>query len=129
MTWPEYLRRECRYKGWPTALTPQEAEVLLVMLLRSPEATTADVLIDALWGDDPDGGPSTAESDIRIFIGRLRAKLPGVIGGRRGFGWHLQGSSSRGCRARRLAHRKEKNHDRSTQQRQIDGTAQRAANL
>jgi hypothetical protein len=127
MTWPEYLRHECRYKGWLTPLTPLEAEVLSIMLLRSPNPTTADTLIDALWGDDPDGGPEDARRRVCELVAGLRAKLPGAIGSLHYSGWDLGGANGWGCRARRLAQRKEKNHDRPAHGRHIDSASRSAA--
>lgn len=86
MTWPQYQRRECSYKGWRTHLTPQEAEVLLVLLLRGECPTPRTMLIDVLWGDDPDGGPVVG---VKNVIQGLRAKLPGMLHGGPQFGWFL----------------------------------------
>ena len=89
MTWPQYLRQECSYKGWRTPLSAIEAEVLLVLLLRRNADSSTAFLVEAIYHDDPDGGPLSAESSTRQVIGRLRAKLPGAIRGRHDWGYHL----------------------------------------
>jgi hypothetical protein len=126
MTWPQYLRGECTYRGWVVHLSCQEAEVLLVLLLRSVDFASADLLAAALYGDDPKGGREDAHCAVRIIIMRLRAKLPGLIGGAHGWGYHLDKPGFPGCRAQRaaarLSYRKEKNHDRHQHQ----GTAYQA---
>lgn len=47
-----------------------------------------DALVDALYGDDPDGGPLQADNVVRANIGYLRRKTsPGRIWTRHGFGY------------------------------------------
>lgn len=90
MTWPQYRRGECRYKGHLTRLAPQEAEVVLGLLVRGVGPTPAAVLADLLWGDRVDGGVLDVQGHVRTIMRRLGAKLPGAIGGRAYFGWYIK---------------------------------------
>ena len=46
--------------------------VLAVLAARTAEVVSADVLADALWGDNP---PRTADTTLRAHVSRLRARL------------------------------------------------------
>src|SRR3954447_12387886 len=46
--------------------------LLAVLLLRASEVVARDVLIDALWGDDP---PATATHTLDAYVHRLRKAL------------------------------------------------------
>lgn len=71
MTWPQYQRGECSVSA---RLSPQEAEILMVLLVRHPQAVGTADLIEALW-PDADIEPDYADSIVRRAIGRLRGKL------------------------------------------------------
>lgn len=59
--------------------TPRTARRLLRKLIDSGQPVTVDELIDALWGHCSDGGPLTAENNVKVYISRLRKNLrPGV---------------------------------------------------
>lgn len=90
MTWPQFERCECRYKDYVTPLSAQEAAVLSTLLVRGPRPTSIAILAETLWRDDVDGGPENAGAGVAAVIRRLRAKLPGAIAGRRGFGWFVR---------------------------------------
>lgn len=49
-------------------------EVRLLFALRSRRIASHGMIVDALWGDDPDGGPLCAEEVIRTYICNLRKK-------------------------------------------------------
>lgn len=49
--------------------------VVLECLLENDGVATQDELIDALWGDDPDGGPLCVEEIVRQYIHCLRKHL------------------------------------------------------
>ncbi len=49
-------------------------EVRLLFALRSRRIASHGMIVDALWADDPDGGPLCAEEVIRTYICNLRKK-------------------------------------------------------
>src|SRR5262245_43100744 len=51
---------------------PKQRVVLAHLVLRADAAVASDVLIDALWGDDP---PATARETIQAYVSRLRKLL------------------------------------------------------
>ncbi|MGH9010016.1 MAG: AfsR/SARP family transcriptional regulator, partial [Acidimicrobiia bacterium] len=46
--------------------------ILAVLAARAGETVSADVLVDALWGDDP---PRTSTHTLRTYVSRLRSVL------------------------------------------------------
>ena len=74
MTWPEYQRQECRVSGFRIHLSPTEAEILLVMLMRYPRPTDIVTLIEAVW-PLPDDEPEAAYPVIYQSLHNLRAKV------------------------------------------------------
>ncbi|NUR24333.1 MAG: helix-turn-helix domain-containing protein, partial [Catenulispora sp.] len=58
--------------------SPQQRELLALLVLRPGRAATAEELIDALWGE---GAPKGALSTIRTYASRLRRALGGADGG------------------------------------------------
>lgn len=56
-------------------LTPKERVLFSTIARRRGDETTLSAIFDALWGDDPNGGPDHAENVIRQFVMRSRAKL------------------------------------------------------
>lgn len=85
MTWPQYLRRECTYNGAAIKLSRRQTDVLSVLLIKRNIATLARDLIPMVY--DTDVEPDYAENIIGLMVMRLRAKLPGVIHSRYGFGY------------------------------------------
>jgi YVTN family beta-propeller protein len=61
----------------------KQRALLAYLLLRRNQAVPRDVLIDALWGDDP---PETAAHALDVYASRLRRTLGdhGILDGRRG---------------------------------------------
>ena len=57
-------------------LTPIETTILQLMLKR--KTVRVESLVDAVWGADPDGGPSDGAGTIRVHLVHLRKKLPGL---------------------------------------------------
>lgn len=81
MSWPQYLRRECRFNGARVGLTPYEAEYLLVLLINRGRATSKGDILDAVYADregDLDGLTNPTKI-ADVYICRLRKKLPGLI--------------------------------------------------
>lgn len=71
-----------------TGLTPYEASTLLALASTRAHISKAE-LIDALYGDDPDGGPDFADSVVKVHICRLRRKLAP-------YGWKIDTEYNRG---------------------------------
>ena len=55
-------------------LTKSEARLVLALKGRNRPVTRSAIL-DALYGDRPDGGPDWAESNVQVFVSRIRAKI------------------------------------------------------
>lgn len=71
MTWPQYLRRECRVT---VRLSHQENEVLSTLLARHPQPVTTGDLVEALW-PDPDTEPRLPENRVSKLIASIRRKV------------------------------------------------------
>ena len=102
---PPHCPRAYRY-GWfivsgkfERGIQPQEAGVLVAMIFAKAAVKCAD-LIDALWGDDPEGGPLHAEKAVHVYVCRLNKTL-------RAFGREIKGQRGRdgGYRLIRLPER------------------------
>jgi len=66
--------------GGPIALGgPKQRAVLAHLILRANSAVAIDLLIDALWGEEP---PETARNTLQTYVSRLRKSLGGSIGSR-----------------------------------------------
>lgn len=83
MTWPQYLRGECRVSGFTVRLSPQEAELLSEMLVRYPREVKEEELVAALW-PDPETEPEWALANLRALVHRVRHKIGGFRIGNRG---------------------------------------------
>ena len=57
--------------------SPQQRAVLAILLLSQGWQVSRDVLVDALWGEDP---PRSAAGTVRTYISRLRRCLEPVTG-------------------------------------------------
>lgn len=62
--------------------TPMEKVVLHALAAAYPKSLKTDQLIIALYGDDIDGGPVTADKIVHQFIYNLRRRLPK-------YGWQM----------------------------------------
>lgn len=71
MTWPEYRRRECRIDGNPVSLKQQDADVLLLFLIRRGEIIPHIDIIEMLW-PNPDAAPDYETDCCRTLVSRLR---------------------------------------------------------
>lgn len=73
--------------GIPAAVTPLEFRLLAYLALNRDRIVAPSDLLEHLYGDDE----SREANAVEAIITRLRRKLgPGVIGTRRGFGYHLE---------------------------------------
>jgi DNA-binding SARP family transcriptional activator len=74
---------EVRDRGRPIALPRRKQRaVLAILLLRRGEAVSSDVLVDALWAEDP---PPTARAALHNYVAQLRRALgPGLVLSRAG---------------------------------------------
>lgn len=76
-------------RGVPISVTPLEFRLLAYLVLHRGRMVPPTELIEHLYGDD-DAKEANA---VEAIIARLRRKLgAGVIGTRRGFGYHLEGA-------------------------------------
>lgn len=75
-----------------------ERRILKALVSAYPRRVSGDFLVEALYCDDPNGGPLRAVDVVRVTVTRLRAKLARV-------GWTIpHGGTGRGSTARyRLA--------------------------
>ena len=56
-------------------MTYLESRMVNALLEKYPGGTSRDALIEALYFDDPGGGPLAAKNNIRVRICTLRKKL------------------------------------------------------
>jgi DNA-binding response OmpR family regulator len=89
MTWPQYRRRQCMIGGQGVRLTPQEAEILLNMLLTPPDRfVAAETLFGMLWPNPDDEPEDLSPNYVAVFMRRLR--LLGLrIETQWGWGWRV----------------------------------------
>jgi hypothetical protein len=73
MTLPMALRLEAEIDGRVVALSPREHRLLEILLLRGPQWSFLDDLIEMLW-PNPDLQPETAVTVIKVAVHRLREK-------------------------------------------------------
>lgn len=71
MTWPQYLRHECRVTA---RLSPQESELLSTLLVRHPRPVTTAELIEAIW-PDPDHEAEFAQSRVWALVCSIGRKI------------------------------------------------------
>ena len=65
---------------------PPERDIVLGLLLsRNGHWVSSDEIIDALWGDDENGGPDWAIARLRVLVHQLRER-----------GWNINTWSRRG---------------------------------
>lgn len=57
------------------SLPPRERQVLDVLINAYPRPLSTRQIVDRVYGDDPSGGPETAENAVRVYMWRLRQKL------------------------------------------------------
>lgn len=89
MTWPQYKRRECLYKGNLIKLTRKETEVLMILLMNHPRPVTSEDLIVALYFNNDDE-PDWSINCIAQFVRRLKKKIDKDIFVNRPYiGYHL----------------------------------------
>lgn len=78
MTWPQYRRRVCTLDGEPVRLSPSQAEVLSVLLMRHGSAVPISDLVDVLY-PNPDKAPEWEIHTIHELVRQLRRRAPGVV--------------------------------------------------
>ena len=79
--------------GIPVAVTPLEFRLVSYLALNRDRTVAPTELLEHLYGDDD----SREANAVEAVITRLRRKLgPGVIGTRRGFGYHLETDQTAG---------------------------------
>jgi len=89
MTWPQYLRHECKVGDFVVGLSRRETEALFVLLVRYPAPVRNAELLGAVYLD-PDAEPDRPELQIEQIVRRLARKLGQYrIACSHGFGWRL----------------------------------------
>ena len=78
MTWPQYERKDCSFRGQVIRLTTTECEIVSTLLMRRGQAVPYEDIIGALW-PNPDLEPDYAYNIIMQYRRKLTRKLPGVI--------------------------------------------------
>jgi DNA-binding response OmpR family regulator len=74
MTLPQYRRGEVSVDGVPVHLTPNEAELVALLLASPPDrGLTKETLIEAIW-PNPDTQAVTAPKVIDVMVMRARKK-------------------------------------------------------
>lgn len=53
-------------------LTPKQRAILAAIVESYPKPVTAELLIEVLYGADPNGGPLTVRNVLAVHISRLR---------------------------------------------------------
>lgn len=83
-----------QWGGREIPLTPQEAQLLGLLIKRQPHMTRTDRLADMMW---PAQLPAMPENHVRVVACRIRKKLAGLpvsVVGRMGYGYRLAGAIS-----------------------------------
>lgn len=83
---------------WPRGaarLTPDEGAMFdrLWRARHGAEAVPRDSLIDAVWSDDDDGGPISADRRLKVMACHIRKKIEGsgiIVKGVWGIGYRLE---------------------------------------
>lgn len=82
-------RMQASRDGRALALSPLEFRLLSYLVLHRDRVVTSGELLEHLHGDDD----SRETNAIEAVVARLRRKIgPGVVGTRRGFGYHIEAS-------------------------------------
>ena len=78
MTWSEYKRGECRYRGQIVRLQRKQAELLALLLVRRGQVVS-DVEIVAYLATRLRNTSSTPINSVRMNVSRLNRMMPGLI--------------------------------------------------
>lgn len=57
------------------ALTTQQMAVIELLIRAYPRSVTMAVIVDSLWGDDPNGGPEDPRNIVHIQLSRIRKMI------------------------------------------------------
>lgn len=76
-------------------LPPAERAVFEALCLRMGQWVKSSILLDALYGDDPEGGPHYAAAILSMHLRRIRARIEPL-------GLAIDGRSTHGDTGRRL---------------------------
>lgn len=68
------LETRVYFKGYDIHLSNMEAR-LAAALIQTNRALSREYLFDVMWGDDPSGGPETADENLKVHLSRLRKKF------------------------------------------------------
>lgn len=64
-------------------LTVSQIAILELLMQRSPNVVSYEALENAVWGDDPDGGPLTIRKVLHVWGHRIRKIV-------KEYGWELK---------------------------------------
>lgn len=78
MTWPQYRRRECTYRGRVVRLGRLQAEIVAALLLRRGRIVSSESLIEAIW-PEPDRAPENEDGAMRRLLWDLHKRIPWII--------------------------------------------------
>jgi DNA-binding response OmpR family regulator len=87
-------RKQAQWPGGQVQLRLTEAKLLSSLAGAAGRVVRLDALIDAVWGDDVDGGPDNARKSVYVHMCYLRRRLaasrfPGRIANHHGVGYEL----------------------------------------
>lgn len=87
--WYDYVNQRVNYLGEWIHLEPQEANLLLILMVNRGRSLKAQEMIEMLW-PDPDEEPDDSYSTLKQYIYRVRQKIPNVIiSAGWGMGWYI----------------------------------------
>jgi DNA-binding winged helix-turn-helix (wHTH) protein len=79
MSWPQYRRRRCVYRGRSVRLTRLECELISALLARRGHVVRRDELIEALYPPIDGYEPENASKMLYLLTNRVRRKMPLLI--------------------------------------------------
>lgn len=74
MTWPQYLRRQCKFNGKIIRLTKIEVEIVMVLLMQRPRPVLNHEMVEAVYKLE-DSEPDYALGVINTFVRRINRKF------------------------------------------------------
>jgi DNA-binding response OmpR family regulator len=88
-------RKSAVWSGGRVTLTPAQSRIMASLATSAGRVVRREALIDAVWGDDEDGGPDDARKSVYVHVCQLRRRLaalqfPGRIVNHHGVGYELK---------------------------------------
>lgn len=89
LRWADYRAGYARVQGERVHFTPQQLDILFLLMVHRGSYVSRDLMFEFLW-PDADGGPLFAKKMIDMAVCYLRKQLPaGALLCRYGFGYAL----------------------------------------